>query len=393
MDDSNTYPGNTVTVIKITDLNAERESETNPSPHIKDCEYVGSYCWTGSNEPRIVVPGSPPMWAPPEITPRLDQDSGPYYRDINAAKYIRHPMEPAVRSVVEVGVANFNGVDVFGCGNTLGNLLKFVRQEAKPFKFNVEMFANTALLIRQEDPPHATIPNVFGYGHTMPEAYTKWHPDVKGSLSYQRVVKYTFAGLKCVVRFEADGYLPDGSQDVEEESKEESQDTMELEDGEKSVSRAPENDVPGSNSGVGGGLAIKRGGVIVPQAAIFDLKTRSIRKKGQDFLSDQLPRLWLTQVPNLVLAFHDWGKFNDINVIKAEEEVSHWESTNGPILSTFAALLKKITDAAWQSVGGLLEVEYQGEAEQLNIREIGGGVNVLPKELRVRWIEGSPSTL
>ncbi|KAL9056710.1 MAG: hypothetical protein Q9162_002779 [Coniocarpon cinnabarinum] len=124
---------------------------------------------------------------------------------------------------------------------------------------------------------------------------------------------------------------------------------------------------------------------VVPQAAIFDLKTRSARKKGDNFLSEQLPHLWLTQAPNFILAFHQWGSFTDIKIIKAEE-VSNWESTNGPIFCAFAALLKKIIVAAWQSPRGLLEVEYKGKEEHsLNIREVGEGVSVLPQDMKLRW--------
>lgn len=37
--------------------------------------------------------------------------------------------------------------------------------------------------------------------------FTKWDDGVKGSLSHHRVVKYEFAGLKCVVKSECVAYL------------------------------------------------------------------------------------------------------------------------------------------------------------------------------------------
>ena len=105
---------------------------------------------------------------------------------------------------------DFSAVDIFGCGSTFGNLLRFVRGENKSFRMIVEVVQNMVLLIRRENSPREVMQDVRGYGHTMPEAYTTWRRDVKGSESHQRIIRYKFAGLDCLVRFEADGYLPDG---------------------------------------------------------------------------------------------------------------------------------------------------------------------------------------
>src|SRR5437764_7357210 len=91
----------------------------------------------------------------------------------------------------------------------MGNLLRFVRKIDKPFRFHVEVVGNTVFFIRREISPTELIPNVRGYGHTFPEAYTTWETDARGSESHQRIVMYTFGGLKCLVRFESDGYLRD----------------------------------------------------------------------------------------------------------------------------------------------------------------------------------------
>jgi hypothetical protein len=40
-------------------------------------------------------------------------------------------------------------VDLFACGSTLGNLLRFARGMDKAFRFNVEVIGNTVFFIRK----------------------------------------------------------------------------------------------------------------------------------------------------------------------------------------------------------------------------------------------------
>ena len=60
-------------------------------------------------------------------------------------------MEPVVRSIFEAQ-PDFKAqeVDVFGCGSTLGNLLRFARNvdTEKAFRFLVEVVGETVFFIR-----------------------------------------------------------------------------------------------------------------------------------------------------------------------------------------------------------------------------------------------------
>jgi len=71
----------------------------------------------------------------------------------------------------------------------------------------VEKVGKAVFFIRREDSPTELIPDVRGYGHAFPEAFTTWESEVITSASHQRVIKYAFGGMKLLVRFEADGYL------------------------------------------------------------------------------------------------------------------------------------------------------------------------------------------
>jgi len=71
-------------------------------------------------------------------------------------------------------------------------------------------------------------------------------------------------------------------------------------------------------------LKIKSAGNEIPQSAVFDLKTRSARKAAENDMSDIYPRLWITQVPNLILAYHKRGLFEDIRKLDVRRELDNW---------------------------------------------------------------------
>jgi hypothetical protein len=121
-------------------------------------------------------------------------------------------MQPAIEAI-STHDPNFesNDVDLIGCKSTLGNLLRFSRNVdlSEKYRIIVEVVGSMVFFIRRENSPTQKIPGVRGYGHTFPEAYTTWDKEVQGSESHQRIIKYNFAGLTCLVRFEGDGYHPD----------------------------------------------------------------------------------------------------------------------------------------------------------------------------------------
>jgi hypothetical protein len=268
----------------------------------------------------------------------------------------------------------------------MGNLLRFVRSIDKPFRFSVEVVGNTVFFIRKENDPRELIEGIRGFGHTFPEAYTTWEGAVKGSQSHQRLVQYDFGGLNCIVRFECDGYITDKTQSASEK------------DG--SVKSKPEPTVDALLDSFGktavamntqysdAPLTIQAKGNAVSQDAIFDLKTRSSRAKRQIDMEDMYPVLWLKQIPNLILAYHDGGGlFEDIRVQKVKEGVRDWEKRHKAALQRLEVLLKKIIATSMQSDTKLLEV-YSPSVDHLEIRKRHGeGSHALPPALSKKWAE------
>lgn len=298
-------------------------------------------------------------------------------------------MQPSVEAILAQN-PDFptESIDIVACGSTLGNLLRFVRGIDREYRMLVEVVGSTVFLVRRENSPTQTIPDVRGFGHSFPEAYTTWSPDVKGSESHQRLIHYTFGGMKCVVRFEADGYLPDLVPDHIRGTN-----THGIDDGtnfysDQGLTLAFGNTTIGTKSAQDKGLSIKTAGSHVPQTALFDLKTRSFRKKDVDILREELPRLWLSRVPNFVLAFHRFGVFDleEIQTRNVQEQVKKWEKEHTDSVRQLAALLKLLIAFARDVPDGRFELVHEEQGRDLQLCEVCADVNrALPRALSDRW--------
>jgi hypothetical protein len=280
-------------------------------------------------------------------------------------------------------------LDIVGCGSTLGNLLRFARGKSPAFRILVHVIGNTVFFSRRENSPKEIIQGVQGFGHTFPEAYTTWSKSVRNSESHQRLINFSFTNINCLVRFEADGYLPDlvAANLKTERDLMSSRSEIEPED---LLSSMQATTISGFDSATVGqessDLRISNQGSYIPQAAIFDLKTRSARKVGIDTLSEEMGRLWIRQIPNFVLAYHNSGTFDDIRILDVREEMTRWEKAQQPGLQRFAALLQMITSFALSTEDGNLELEHGEDEMVLNLRVPGGAVGqVLPPALAASW--------
>ncbi|KAL6234575.1 hypothetical protein BDW75DRAFT_240982 [Aspergillus navahoensis] len=355
-------------------------------PKITGCKVVGSYNWLNRKSPTILVPGTPPVWTPTRALDKLPQDSGTYFRDQNAARYAAHVFQPAVEAILNRNPGfDFSQIDIVACGSTLGNLRRFIAGPDKGFRFVVEAVGSAVFLVRRENSPTQTISDVFGYGHTFPEANTTWPLDAKGSESHQRILQYSFAGLSCLVRYEGDGYLPNLYQRrvLHGETTETTPDDLLMSLNHATVSSA--------GSGEEKVLSIETGGQTIPQSAVFDLKTRSATKQYSAILGGELPRLWIAQIPNFVVGFHRNGVFDDVRVEDVREEVRQWEADHEDELRKLSTLLELLIAFAHGQPDGRYEVVFQGAEGngELELREVGGEVNCcISDSMKRRWTVG-----
>lgn len=380
------------------------------SAKISDCKEIASFNWLNEKEPTILIPGwfrtrslkliadchehlgNPPAWTPLLHPSKLKEDDGEYFRDQNAARYPSYPMQPAIEAILRQN-PHFptENIDIVGCGSTVGNLLRFVRGVDREFRMLVEVVGSTVFFIRRENSSREVIQNVYGYGHSFPETYTTWASGVKGSESHQRLIMYTLGDLKCVVRFEADGYFPElaqeQSKDIRQSAKidRETDTDQELATifGDTILGRRDPDSAIGNES-----ITVRSAGDHVPQAAIFDLKTRSIRKKDNDILGEELPRLWVSQIPNFLLAFHKAGVFDmeEMQILNVREKLAQWEEDERDNLRKLVLLLKLLVDFARDRPSGRFELVHEEGKRVLELREVCDDVpKALPTTLSERW--------
>lgn len=316
----------------------------------------------------------------------MKEDSGTVYRDGNAARYPKHPYETAVRAVFTMHPQLPTGkINVVACGSTLGNLLRFARGIKMSFRFDAEFIGDSVFFVRKENSPKEVIEGLYGYGHAFPEAYTNWEADVRGSVSHQRIIQYSFGGLKFLVRSESDGYLPKllhrksptivkvGSIPTKHES---NVDVVTLLSASSLVQTEPIFD---------NHIEIRCGGREVPQDAVFDIKTRSFRNLI-DMPGEILPRLWVNQTPNFILGYHKRGCFDDVRVQDIRQDLRDWEKENEHFLDQFNSLVHRIISIARKSGPGCgLEVSRK-EDGPIQVRKLlDTGWHALPSDLRQKW--------
>lgn len=339
--------------------------------------------------------GSPPRWTSHESLMQLREDQGKFFRDRNAAQYPRHPMEPAIAAGIHCNPNLARDIDIVACSSTLGNLLRFVRHQEKPFRILVELVDETLFFIRRENSPTELIDGVRGFGHSFPEAYTTWDSDVKQSTSHQRLLRYNFGGLHLLVRFEADGYLPMAKNEASKPvtSRAKTSEHFDVENLTKSFKAAkvnPEEYLTLSSS-TNDKLVAKQAGGAVGQDRIFDLKTRSIWKKDRDLLSEEIPRLWVAQISNFVVAYHKKGVFKPENVIiqDVKQDVAKWETEQDFVLAQLAALLHTLITKAREQKDGRFEIRRTEKGDFELRRQLADAGEALSEGVKNEWIQSS----
>lgn len=365
----------------IITLNAADISPSAAPPQISDFQCIASYNWLDKSEPTILVPGSPAIWSLPAYLRRLEPDKGEVFIDQNAARYSSFPMEMMFRAIYEMHPEiDLGDVDVVICRNTMGKLFDFVTVNSKSFEIEVEMIGDKAVFVRKEKNTTEVIDGFRGFGHTFPEEFTRWDSEVKGSSSHHRVAEFAFGNMKYLLRFESDCYLAEKAAGVKKAPPAQqrggnaataditallgSSDTMRVGERLPSASR---------------GLVVRKGGREIDQAAAVEIKTRAAHRILD--LESVLPRLWISQTPNLITAYHKGGRFDNVRILDMRKDISTWEERNSGNLRKLNTLIRRIIDTVQGTVA--LKCRIRGsESGKLEIWELDSShQSALPDDL------------
>ncbi|KAF9805023.1 hypothetical protein IEO21_09222 [Rhodonia placenta] len=261
---------------------------------LKDLTYLGSYNWTNSKKPTIIVPGSPSIWhdrslpftAPPDRGFRFIDQSG--YRMPSCMLY---PLFRAVDIVAEENETDIDWLDVdfVTDRNGLRKLLRWIHADRKEFRIDTQLVGRRTVLL------------------------SRWEKRTQD-----------FGGLIMVVRFEVDACLPTEC------------DTS---------STAPSSDVDGLTdmfSGMDVGeastteLDVISAGQQIPQDAIIEMSTRWKAGAGRFNWKESYPQLYLSQTPHHYLAMHDSGEFYEIT--KRRLDCAEMKEVDGKTQTKFRQL-------------------------------------------------------
>lgn len=301
--------------------------------------------------------------------------------------YPTSPLQPTIEAILHTNPSfNTRSVDILACSLTFEHLLRYFMHadpdhsdgSAHPFRILVQAIGNTAFFLPRETEPRDLVPDqkLKGYGARFAEWCTAWGEGVTGSMSHQRVLDYEVGGLRCVVRFEADGYFGD----------EEMLGTGGFE-GQKAADERLTT-LSGYGAGDGERLFIVDGGADVPQEALFDIETHSAFEAGQSLGSDyqRMARLWVRQVSSCLVGFHHGGCFNRVQVQDVREEILDWQTARADKIGELTEFLKEVAAAARKKSGQILELSYS-PGRGLQLEAVTNASPLLPEKLATRWAE------
>lgn len=337
------------------------------------------------------------MWTPLSTPPKFTRGSEGRYHDQDVARYPLFPLEPAIEAVhKENPDFPLAKMDIISSYSTLRALLGLCFKDYRPFRILVTAIEDSCCFTMHGDRTPELNPRIDKYGRAFAEANTTWDSDIRGSESHHRVMGYVFAEMRLLVSFEADGYLPDlvpqderieGSRDCQKQAAN-TQDALLWPMRNTRVSSQAPMDIEYSPDNGTSTLDVVYGdNSTIPQCAIFDLKTRPIQQKPEDNVSEHVLRLWLAQIPNLVVAYHDSGAFTDIRVHDVRDFVNQWEEQMQPSLIRFACILRLIVNVVNSHPARKLEIVYHGGETPLELREQTPNIGrPLPPEVEDYWV-------
>ena len=303
--------------------------------------------------------------------------------DLDAIRYSPFPLEPMFRAIDEEHPElDLRDVDVVICRNTMAKLYEFVTTKSENFEIDVEIMGDTALFVRKQADTTKFVNDVHRFGLAFPEEYTTWDTAVKGSVSHRRVVEYEFAGLKYLLRFESVGYLAEKAKHAKKAASQQQGGMTDLADA---------TTVPNSNEAftVGEkrlvtdhGLVIRSGGSGINQEAVIDITTRAAHQVLD--MESVRPRLWMSQTPNLIVAYHDDGQFDDVQIFDVRKDLGKWEERNAMNLRKLDAVIRRIIKTVRNTHTMKCRVQ-QTHSGVLHVCEFDSGhQNALPDDLRYK---------
>ncbi|KAM0473919.1 hypothetical protein ACHAPX_007967 [Trichoderma viride] len=297
------------------------------------------------------------------------------YIDQNAARSPRYPLEPLFRALqAESPDFELGDIDLVTDRNNIRKLLRFVQGSSSDnFEIRVEIAGDkTAVFTRVEIKTKDIIQDFRGFGHNFEKAYTKGIP---GSTGHHRIVHYLFGGMKCLIRYETDGYV-DSKVNPDSAPK-----AAAVVDGVSDLLGAVSISETGKPINKQLVTVVKTKTRPVDLASTLEIKTRAASRILD--MADVTPQLWISQTPILVIGYHQYRMFNNVQMHNVKQEIDDWETANQTALRKLVLLIKKIIEVVGRSSDRDATVKYTG-GTKLTVTS-GKKERALPEDLYLLW--------
>ncbi|WWC86928.1 uncharacterized protein L201_001808 [Kwoniella dendrophila CBS 6074] len=294
---------NLIDKIGIIDINDIQPIEDGSFTNVKA---VGGYNWIKAEPPTIAVPGSPRIWSGglgnarklPGDDTNLNHFQHAYMNGTILQPLGISPLEPIFHSLTDP--RDLLNVNLITDRNALRKLYRLftpatIYTQNKAWRIDGEIVGDTVLFTRWESSKDMKPRRPeFSWSHQYDLVATD-NP-VPNSIQSERLVKYKFAGLVMIVRYEIDAALPPSSTSTKTISS-------------KNKTLSPQETITTPHFDPESGLNIsKTPETRYPkQSELIEMKTRTI-KRDIDF-EDAYGQMVFSQISNLYYSRHDQGDF------------------------------------------------------------------------------------
>lgn len=340
-------------------LDSSKAIETIPAPPhpstpddvpIENVQYVASYNWVDTEQPTIVVPGSPALWTGRKAPFTLEPDSGAHFVDQNGARMSEYPLFPLFAAADAIhekkkSPVDWPAVDVVTDRNGLRKLLRWLNpsegREVRDFRIDVELVGDKTIVLNRWEGRTREPPTGKSYGFAFEAATSRAAPGCPSS-GHHRTITYDMLDMKMMVRFEVDSCLPTetsnatttktGTLDTKRSGRKSPELTLdEIADALNNLdlhssSRVPTSPTTTSTSSSptasssSPALSIVRAGTQVPQESLLEVASRSKYFIDQLDWNELYPQLAISKTPGLRLGVHERGNFIEMRELQIDDD-------------------------------------------------------------------------
>ncbi|KIY65405.1 hypothetical protein CYLTODRAFT_424363 [Cylindrobasidium torrendii FP15055 ss-10] len=319
---------------------------------ITDLRCIGSYNWQESEQPTMIVPGSPRIWNESSSLPTVAASTKDHVLDENRLHLPATPLLPIFLAVSPT--FDWPSVDIITDRNNLQKLFSWVQGRAMKFRIDVERAgdSDTVLLTRWEEQVTVSAPEGANYGEGFQRAATTTAPGCESAaMGYHRIVSYNLGGVCLVVRSRVEACLPGAPEDGASES-------------------FPPSDYAEPI------LNVVHAGCNPPESSLIELVTK--KKKGNGGWRQRYEKMFFGQTAAIYIAYHDDGKFKSVTK-KTKAQLAYHEEKMQPELQQLRQALVRIQSLAKEHAGGAFSLVKEDDKDMKVYKRERGWEPCLPQ--------------